>query len=190
MIKLKNKSTIIISKFPLKRLVALMSACFLVIVTTNCERDDICPATTSTTPNVLFQFFDINNQTASKVVNGLSVRAIGVDDYVLFNSDVSTASVPLNFEEEGVLRTIRFEVTKDSEFFADDQNDETNPNTDIIKLTYTPEFVYVSRACGYKAIYNDVQLTIENDGDNWIFNYDILINNIENEDEPHITLYH
>lgn len=156
---------------------------------TNCERDDICPPTTSTTPNLRIQFFDINNQESSKVVNGLAIRAVGQQDYIVFNSDVSSAAIPLSFEAEGVLTTLRLEVIKDAELF-NDEDDTTEPNIDIIKLTYTPQFLYVSRACGYKAVFNDLQLSIENDGDTWIFNYDILFNNIENEDEPHITLYH
>jgi len=57
-------------------------------------------------------------------------------------------------------------------------------------VSYTPEFIYVSRACGYKSIFNDLQNTLIIDSDNWIAGYNIIKPTVENENEAELILYH
>jgi len=97
--------------------------------------------------------------------------------------------LPLYFQNEGIVTKSRFELKRDSDF-DNDSNNTTFSNTDIIEVSYTPEFVYVSRACGYKSIFNNAQNTIILDSEQWIFGYEIINPTIENENSAHIILYH
>lgn len=165
--------------------IKILNSIFIVfILLIGCERDDICPESTSTTPNLIIEFVDINNDSSPKTVNGLSVRAESIEDFVIFNSDTDNLSLPLQFADEGSITRTRFEFTKDS------NETNTEPNTDIVELTYTPRFEYVSRACGYKAVFENIQITVINDGDNWILNTEVLQSLVENENETHLAILH
>ena len=61
---------------------------------------------------------------------------------------------------------------------------------DIITINYTNEEVFISRACGYKNIYKNLGFDFTTDGDNWIFNYSVENNIVENENSAHIHIYH
>lgn len=166
-------------------LFALMALSFL-----TCERDDICASTTSTTPRVIILFYDINNPETPKSVPQLSVFGDGNEEVAIL-APVNTDSInlPLRFDAEGVLATTRFILKKDSNFDTDD-NDATVSNSDIIEISYTPEFIYVSRACGYKSVFNGAQISFDSDDDNWIINNEVLNETIENENAAHIIIYH
>lgn len=166
----------------------------LIILTgTGCERDDICAETTATTPHLIVRFYDINEQENTKQVRLLTVNGVDNEGTVLDHivNSVSTDSIvlPLRFQQEGVVTASIFELKRDSDFDTD-TNDTTFSNTDIIVVSYTPEFVYVSRACGYKSVFNETQNTLVIDPDNWIFSYEIINPTIDNENSAHIILYH
>lgn len=63
-------------------------------------------------------------------------------------------------------------------------------NVDKIMFVAQRSEVYVNRACSYKTIYENLDATFENDGDNWILGFDILNNTVENENEAHISILH
>ena len=169
----------------------------LVILTilfgTGCERDDICAETTPTTPHLIIRFYDVNEQENTKQVRLLTVNGIDPEGNVLENviTNVSTDSIvlPLRFQQEGIVTASRFALKRDSDFDTD-SNDSTISNTDTIVVSYTPEFIYVSRACGYKSVFSDTQNTLILDSDNWIFGYEISNPTIDNEKAAHIILYH
>lgn len=162
----------------------------------SCERDDICAESTATTPHLIITFYDINNQDNTKEVRQLEIE--GLDDtgmpmgIILSRTNTDSIALPLRFQEEDILTTTRFEFEVDADF-ADNENSENDSNIDIIEVTYSPEFVYVSRACGYKSIFNigpTGSFVRVNDSDNWIDNFEILNETIENENEAHIIIYH
>ena len=71
-------------------------------------------------------------------------------------------------------------------------DDFTEGNEDIISISYSTESIYVSRACGYKTVFRNVTLTVNNDADNWIKLKESLTDNqsIEDETTTHFNLYH
>ena len=161
----------------------------LITITLGCERDDICAEATATTPHLIIRFHDASNITATKTVRSLSVIGEGNSTNIVFNTVTDSIVLPLRFQNEGEITTTRFELKKDTDYDTDtDVN--TNSNTDIIEVVYTPQFIYVSRACGYKSIFNDASLDIESDTNNWIINRDILNTTIDNENAAHINIYH
>lgn len=161
------------------------------VINLSCEKDDICAETTATTPHLIIKFFDVNIPTNTKAVSGLSVIGEGLTEgnEIVYNTTKDSIVLPLRFQDENIITTTRFELKKNTSFDTD-TNTETASNTDIIEVSYTPKFVYVSRACGYKSIFENAQITIEPDTDNWIFSYDIINSTIENEKAAHINIYH
>lgn len=165
----------------------------LIAVLWNCERDDICPETTETTPRLIIEFNDIANLEDSKTVRQLTV--IGIDDdgneinTLIARTNTNELALPLRILTEGANNASRFKLIKDADFDTDN-NPNTASNTDIIRITYVTEFVYVSRACGFKSVFNGIGIEIENDGNQWILSRTINTENVENERDAHITLFH
>lgn len=168
-------------------------AILIILTGLSCERDDICSENTPTTPSLVIRFYNVDDQEQTKQVRLLTVNGIDSEGNLLDDivSSISTDSIvlPLRFQKEGVITTTRFQLKKDSDFDTD-TNPNTFSNTDVIEVSYTPQFIYVSRACGYKSIFNNLQNTLIIDSDNWIFGYNIINPTIENENTAHIILYH
>ncbi|MDG5491398.1 DUF6452 family protein [Psychroserpens sp. SPM9] len=181
----------------MKRIIILLSLSALVaIIAWSCERDDICSEDTPTTPHLIIRFYDINNQDETKQVRQLEID--GLDDdgesmgTILSRTNTDSIVLPLRFANENVETITRFQLEKDADF-ADNSDDSNDSNIDFIEITYTPEFIYVSRACGYKSIFNlrnPGGITQDIDSDNWIVNTEILNETIENENAAHIIIYH
>ena len=79
--------------------------------------------------------------------------------------------------------------------FRLDEDGSTDSNIDILEITYTSEFQYVSRACGFKSIFTNLSVNIVSDGDNWITSSAlspaiIETQTLENENDVHVYLYH
>lgn len=166
----------------------------------SCERDDICAEATPTTPQLIITFYDINNQDEPKAARQLEVIGLDDDDNalaepVLSRTTTDSIAIPLRFQEENQQTISRFELLLNADFANED--DTTSPNTDKITITYSPEFVYVSRACGYKSIfYLDESTPFSRDGQNqgddntWIKSFEVNNQTITNENEAHIFIYH
>jgi hypothetical protein len=165
-----------------------------------CERDDICAESTATTPQLIIEFYDASNPDDLKSVPRLTVYGEGlpnpnppeteVDETIVFNTNTSAISLPLLIGNEGETTTSRFILEQDTNLRLD-EDDTTVSNIDIIDLSYTSEFIYVSRACGYKSIFNNLELDIEAiDGTFWINNIEITETTIENENTVHVRILH
>jgi hypothetical protein len=163
----------------------------ILIGTWSCERDDICAETTSTTPHLNIRFYDINDPEELKAVRALTVRALDSDGSdlgdITLSSPFDSIALPLR-TIEGIITT-RFALEKDTDFRLD-TDAATESNVDIITISYRPQYVYVSRACGYKSIFTDLFITVEPDDNNWILTNEILTTTIENENQAHILFRH
>lgn len=175
-----------------------------------CERDDICAEDTITTPRLLLDFFDVDDSETLKSVIGLTVYGEGLvtdengnpteptvtsDTTLSFNSTINNIALPLRIGIEGEETTTRYIFEMETSFRLD-SDDATLSNTDIVVITYIPEFVYVSRACGFKSIFTELNITIEGGDDGaWIDETifpDTFENTItvENENTTHVQLLH
>ena len=180
----------------MKRFISLFSCVALIaIITWSCERDDICAEATPTTPHLIIRFYDIDNPDNFKQVRQLEID--GLDDAglsmgnILPRTNTDSINLPLNFQEE-VETTTRFEFERDADY--SDNTDETdNSNIDIITIKYTPEFIYVSRACGFKSVFNldeSDPINRELDADIWTTSFEIINQTIENENAAQVIIYH
>ncbi len=148
-----------------------------------CEKDDICDENTSTTPDVVIEFYDAASPNTLKNVTNLKVVANGYTEALSGTSAVSKIKVPL-------------QTNLDATTWKFIQNgldtDATNDNEDVLNFTYLRETVFVSRACGYKIVYdltNSNTNLVATDADNWIDHITIIQPNIDTEDETHIKIY-
>ena len=167
----------------------------IVILSISCERDDICPDSSPTTPSVIIDIYDFENQESNKNVFGLLVAGID-NDFILSGYNIVTTDelvLPLKTDDN----TTQYVLIKDASINDngtpnDSTDDFYDGNNDVITINYSREEVYVSRACGYKTIFKNVTLTIEDDGDNWILSQQPLNSNqsVEDETTAHFNIYH
>lgn len=166
----------------MKKILVLL---LLTLSFSGCEKDDIC--VDETTPQLVLEFYDDANPVNTKNVTNLKVKGDGaVNDLDLgtFNG-VSKIYLPLKNTED---------MTRYSLILNSTSITGTN-NEDFLQFDYTRQNVFVSRACGYKTIYelnspNGLTHTDAATPDQlWIKNINIQTNNIETENEVHIKIY-
>ncbi|GAA3582597.1 DUF6452 family protein [Snuella lapsa] len=162
---------------------------------TGCERDDICPGSTPTTPHLIIDVFDFENQESKKNIFNLVV-AKGTESTILpgyaFESK-NNLVLPLDTKANTTqYRLIKNAKVNDNGTPDDTSDDVIEGNYDVLTINYSREEIYVSRACGYKTIFQNVTLTIEDDGDNWILSQQALNPNqsVEDETTTHFNIYH
>ncbi|WP_299101634.1 DUF6452 family protein [uncultured Winogradskyella sp.] len=184
----------------------------------NCERDDICAASTTTTPRLVIEFYDNLDTTETKDVPRLTVYGEGLvvdengevtqptassdsivvdfedDDLYVFDTNTSIVALPLRISDElgNNFVTSRYILEKDTSFRLD-EDVNTESNIDILEITYQIDFSYVSRACGYKTIFTQLNVARILDDNPWIANIiieDSIENSVENENTTHVRIYH
>ena len=175
-----------------------------------CERDDICAAGTATTPRVIIEFYNVDNPLQLRSVPRLSVYGeslfindtgefvppteisddiVSYNEQVLFDSNISEIGLPLRIGNEGDVISTRFVLERNTNARLD-EDDTTDSNIDVIELAYIPNFKYVSRACGYKSIFEALSISLENDGELWINTIEVIETIVENETRVHVKIFH
>ena len=155
-----------------------------IVFSMSCERDDIC--IDEITPKLIIRFYDFENPELFKDVANLKVNIEGVEeDYV--NETITTLTDSISLPINVVGNQTRYILTlQENEILGQEEN------SDIVEITYTQEDLFVSRPCGYKAVFNGVEIEVEEDGENWID--DIVPQSdpldINNESAAHVKIYH
>lgn len=164
----------------MKKIILLL---FIAISFSSCEKDDVCAD--DTTPKLVIDFFDISNPSNPKNFINLKVTAVGqTEPFGTFTSG-NTIVIPLRISENS---------TKYS--FILNSNDTVNLNEDFLEFNYTTQNIFVSRACGYKTIFefnNDGTGVIKTDAaipdGIWMQNVMKVTNSITTENETHLKIY-
>ncbi len=155
-----------------------------IVLSMSCERDDIC--IDEVTPKLIIRFYDFENPELFKDVANLKVNIEGVEeDYA--NETITTLTDSISLPINVVGNQTRYILTlQENEILGQEEN------SDIVEITYTQEDLFVSRPCGYKAVFNGVEIEVEEDGENWID--DIVPQSdpldINNESAAHVKIYH
>jgi hypothetical protein len=177
----------------MKKILALLLIAISTL--TGCEKDDIC--TEETTPRLILEFYDSANNAVLKNVVNLKVKGEGAADFIVFNTSLPIADpnrylfngnrIELPLKIDGT--TTKYSLTLNS-------TSPTGTDEDILQFNYTPQNVFVSRACGYKTIFtldpspDGVILTDTSTPISfWIQDINILTTNIITENETHIKIY-
>ena len=167
----------------------------ILILTANCEKDDICSEDTQTTARLLIEFYNSVNQDNRKNVFNFRAQGVGNDNPLEDYNVVRTNEVilPLKTTDTETQFRLHNNYEIDDNGTPDDESDDfVTGNEDIITISYLPTEVYVSRACGYKTVFENVTITVEDDGDNWIDFILATTDNepITNENEAYFNLFH
>jgi hypothetical protein len=139
-----------------------------VIAFASCEKDDICVE--STTPKLIVNFKDSNNPNNNKTIASLTVFAENKENLYTAQT-LDSIAIPLDL------------ANNYTNFIF-----QSGTVSDTLKLNYAINDIFVSRSCGYKSIFQNLEITSVTT--NWIKN--TIINNatIDNETTAHITIYH
>ncbi len=164
----------------------------------SCERDDICPESTPTTPRLIIDLLDSANPENKKKVFKLVAIGEGVENNLVLPGhdleDLDVLSLPLKTTEDSTQYTLINDAEINDNGTPDDSSDDfLDGNFDTLTINYTREQVYVSRACGYKTIFKNITLVLdETDTDPWILSTESLTENQTAEDETtaHFNIFH
>ena len=167
----------------------------LAISLSGCEKDDIC--TEETTPRLVVEFYDTSIRTNLKNVLNLKVKEATALDFIVFDETLPvTDSKRYLYNGNKIELPLKINGTAVNYSLLINTGSTTSaPNEDFLQFNYTPQNVFVSRACGYKSIFdlnatNGLVLSDAAIPDSfWIQDYTILTTNITTENETHIKIY-
>ncbi|MFD2518844.1 DUF6452 family protein [Salinimicrobium flavum] len=160
------------------RLSRIVAATAFFFAISGCQKDDICPEGTETTPLLVIDFTDVQDPSRLKAVEGLVVRATGIEEDYLGPTNTNSISIPLRTDQNFTEYSFVLNGGTDSE------------NEDIVTFSYNPAPDYLNRACGYKIDFLNIEVNVHSDEDTWITSGIILQENVENETEAHISFTH
>lgn len=152
-----------------------------VLLLHSCTRDDLCPAGTSTTPGMIVTFRDFSDPELKKRVEGLSIE-VEADGWRKIISRTTTDSIvlPLNVNSDRTaFRFIQTTIT----------GTDTLIRRDRILFTYSRKDIYVNRACGFRAEFENLNAIPEGEPD-WIQQIIIKRDSIVDENTAHINILH
>ena len=178
----------------MKKLVALLL--IVLFSSSSCEKDDICDANTPTTPRLIIEFYDINNSSVLKNVTDLKVLGEGNEEAIIFNP---TATDYRKYTTSGTKIALPLKIndqTTTYTFILNSENSNTALiDTDKVTFNYSREDVFVSRACGFKTLFQlsptnaVVQTAIPATKEKWMQYISVEKSNIENENDTHIKVF-
>lgn len=156
---------------------AFLGLCFFLLLL-GCQRDDICPETTETTPLQNVFFYDAEDPTRLKAAQNLVVIAANMEDTLLGPTTTNAIEIPLRTNED--FTEYRFILNAGSE----------SENEDVVTFSYNPVPEYLNRACGFKVDFLNMQVNQVSNENKWILSSSIIPENTENETEAHISFTH
>lgn len=138
----------------------------------SCEKDDFCTKN-PVTPNLVIKFMDATNKTSIKKSDSLYVWANGKDS-LYKNATLDSIIIPLNTNATETVYNLASGTLK----------------LNTLKFTYEVNGEFVSRSCGYKAIFNNVKIT-NTSTSSWISELATTeISTINNQANAHVIIYH
>jgi hypothetical protein len=179
-----------------------MKKIFLLLVLafsfSSCEKDDICDANTPTTPRLVIECYDNANATPTlknvtflkAVETGMGTEAVSFDPSL----PITNPSRYL-FTGSKLYLPLRTNATITQYALTLNSGVAGSENTDIITIYYAHHEVYVSRACGFKTLFDldattpIVQSEPATADGAWIQNIIIKKPNLESENEVHVQIH-
>ena len=147
----------------------------IALLISSCEKDDFCIE--PITPNMIIRFYNATNISETKAVNDLTINISNLDS-IYTNVSLDSIVIPLDVTSNQII-----------------YNFSSGTNVDILTIDYEIEEVFVSRSCGFKAIFNNVTITSDVSND-WIIGLTetlentITIPTINDESAAHVQIFH
>lgn len=168
----------------MKKILAIGAILLIIISFSACEKDDIC--VDGDTPLLVIGFYDINDITTVKKVTKLRVAGMNQEftvNTVTDRTDLDSIGVPLRINNP----TTSFVLISNS---ASNSSNEETGNADVVTFNYETKEVFVSRACGFIANYDNLNGTLTTDSDNWIKGIEIVQSTINDQATAHVKIFH
>jgi len=159
----------------MKKLLISLSLLIIGMCFYSCE-EDFCSE--DTTPNIIIDFYDNTDSTTVKEIELIISESISKD--TIFN-DTFSASGDLQLPLDTQGTTVVYHLSK-----QDDLSDIGS--VEDLTINYTTEDVFVSRECGFKSIFNNLNITTTSN--DWLLGSETTTNSITNETEVHVKIYH
>ncbi len=144
-----------------------------------CEKDDIC--VDGDTPLLVIRFYDLTDSTEFKDVASLEVRGLISPD---------TLAVISNAASDSIVIPLRVDASNTSFVLSQQLTSDDPVNIDVLTFSHETKKVFISRACGFVANYENLTPSLETDTDNWIKNIEVISSTVENSETAHVKIYH
>ncbi|MFV8226884.1 DUF6452 family protein [Christiangramia aquimixticola] len=166
----------------------------------SCQRDDICPESTDTTPFLILRFYENVDPFDPVAPQNLSIKDPEIEGYVTIRSGqdetityfrYSKDSLAIPLKTSADITTFEFTVNTDN---IPEEGEETSQeqveNTDILTFTYGRNEEYINRACAYKMNFTGLKVShdIGSDGA-WIQDIEVEQVNIEDQNNAHVSIF-
>jgi hypothetical protein len=166
-----------------KKISYLVLFALVFILSYSCEKDDIC--VDGDTPLLIIRFYDVTDTLLPKAAPAL--RIVGIENGNPVNtftdrSSLDSVALPLRINET----VTSFKIILNS----DGDDDVETGNIDTLVFNYETQEVFVSRACGFVANYDNLTELLTADADNWIQNIEIANPSIKSLDSAHVKIFH
>jgi len=157
----------------------------------SCEKDDICTTPNADTAHLKIKFYDQLNQGTLKPVTDLLIVGVDNDSSYGIESSRDSILIPLRILQNNTsYKLIKDYAINDNGTPNDATDDFATGNEDVIVINYVNEELFISKACGFKNVFNDVNFEPTADADNWILSTTVINNKIETEDNAHVHIFH
>ncbi len=169
----------------MKKILPILLITFLFFYTASCEKDDIC--VDGDTPLIVIGFFDATDTTLAKDAPTLRIKELILDSNINTITDrtsLDSIGVPLRIDAASTQFAF---ITNSAD---DDTTGEETGNIDTLTISYTTREAFISRACGFVANYDDVNVTLPDNAENWIQDITIVQQTIENSNNIHVKIFH
>ncbi|MGE4347168.1 MAG: DUF6452 family protein [Flavobacteriaceae bacterium] len=153
-----------------------------------CEKDDICPQGTPTTPMVVIDFYEYLNPSVKKGFQKVEVIEIDNPNSILVFENTDRILLPLRTDSPQSNYIFRLTYIN--------INTEVT-NEDLVEIRYEKEDIYLSRACGYKSNFTlldseplnpNPKVSDYGNDEFWIKEYIVRQPVITNENETHLDI--
>ncbi len=140
-----------------------------------CEPDDICLEGTAGTPQLIVVFYDKDQPEFKKSVSNIQVKGTDMET-LLYDAVLDSIALPLK-------------TLTNSTSFSLKVTQNGIDAEDIIAFNYNPKDEFISRACGYKTIFDNLIISTASTW-NWIHNIEIINNSISDNYNTHVKILH
>lgn len=177
--KIKNYSILF-----MKKILAIGAILLIIISFSACEKDDIC--VDGDTPLLVIGFYDVNDTATVKKVTKLRVGGVDQEftvSTVADRTDLDLIQIPLQINSPATSYVLISNSATNS------SNEETG-NADVVTFNYETREVFVSRACGFIANFDNLTGSLATDSDNWIKGIEIVQTTINDQATAHVKIFH
>lgn len=162
----------------MKKLIPFLILCFAIF--SACEKDDFCTQN-PVTSKLIITFYDDTNRETSKKVQRLSIWSGTKDTIAQYKSvSLDSIAIPLNSLTSETVYTLKKNAS----------NGTTATNEiAIFTIKYNTEEEYVSRSCGFKVLFKNVEFS--SGTNSWITDFTpTTIINLDDQNTAHVQIFH